>query len=81
MKTHYIIQLFNDQENWTYKDDYYRVVEFSTEKEAEEKIKDIFSWAFKDIFSWASYGVTSAKVIKVTEEEVAHLDNVHKTTL
>jgi hypothetical protein len=68
MKTYYIIQLSNNKrELWTYIDDYYRNVQFSTEKEAGEKIKEIFSWGAD---------VSSAKIIQVTENEVAHIDNV-----
>jgi hypothetical protein len=67
MKTHYVVHLFNSkQETWTYTDDYYRPVKFSTEKEAEEQIKDIFSWGAD---------ISSAKIIQVTEDEVAYLDN------
>jgi len=67
MKTYYIIQLSNNKrELWTYINDYYRNVQFSTEKEAEGKIKEIFS---------CGADVSSAKIIQVTENEVAHLDN------
>lgn len=70
MKTYCIIQLFNKkQETWTYTDDYYRPVKFSTKEEAEEQIKDIFSWGAD---------VSSAKIIQVSENEVAHLDNTNE---
>lgn len=70
MKTHYVVHLFNSkQETWTYTDDYYRPVKFSTEKEAEEQIKGSFS---------CGADVSSAKIIQVTENEVAHLDNTNE---
>jgi hypothetical protein len=68
MNTHYIIQLFNNNnENWTYTDDYWRIVKCTSEKDAEEKIKDVFSWA--------SGAVISAKIIRVTHEEVSQIND------
>ncbi len=70
MKTHYVVHLFNSkQETWIYTDDYYRPVKFSTEREAEEQIKGSFSWGVN---------VSSAKIIQVTEKEVALLDNINE---
>lgn len=64
MKTYYIIQLFSKNENWTYTDDYYRTVEFYSEKDAKKQIEDIFSWGAE---------ITSAKIIRVTKEEVSEI--------
>lgn len=64
--TYYLARLSDTVDSWDYSDDYSRPVRFASKTAAERKIKTIFK---------QTSSITSAAVVKITEEAVTELEN------
>ena len=68
-KTHYTVMLFYvDGSSTTYSDIHNKTIEFESKNEAREEINQIFT---------ESSTIFSAKIFRVSKDEVEHIDNEH----